>query len=121
MTHCDAFKAAISRVPVSDWYFYDSFYTERYMSTPQDNPEGYKKTSSVLAASNLKGRLLIIDGTYDDNVHVQNTWAFVDELFKHNIPFEMMIYPWRKHGISDQAAQIHMHTLMLDFWKRTLQ
>lgn len=121
MTHSDVFKAGIAVAPVSDWHFYDTIYTERYQSTPHDNPEGYRETSSVLAASNLKGRLLIIHGTYDDNVHPQNTYAFIDELIKHNIPFELMIYPWRKHGISDHAARIHRYTLMLDFWRRNLK
>lgn len=121
MTHSDAFKAGIAGAPVSDWNFYDSFYAERYQSTPQDNPEGYKETSSALAASNLKGHLLIIQGTYDDNVHPQNTFAFVNNLIEHNIKFEMMIYPWRKHGINDKPAQIHLYNLMLDFWNRNLK
>lgn len=121
MTHCNAFKAGIAVAPVSDWDFYDTIYTERYQGTPQDNPEGYKETSSVLAASNLKGRLLIVHGTYDDNVHPQNTYAFINELIKHNIPFELMIYPWRKHGISDPPARVHLYTLMLDFWRRNLK
>jgi dipeptidyl-peptidase-4 len=121
MTHSDVFKAAISVAPVSDWHFYDTIYTERYQSTPQDNPEGYKDTSSVLAASNLKGHLLIIHGSYDDNVHPQNTYAFVDKLISHGIEFEMMIYPWRKHGIRDLPARIHHFSLMLDFWRRNLK
>lgn len=120
MTHSEAFKAGIAVAPVSDWHFYDTIYTERYQSTPQDNPEGYKQTSSVLAASNLKGKLLIVHGTYDDNVHPQNTLAFINNLIEHNIRFELMIYPWRKHGISDNPAQIHLYNLMLDFWKRNL-
>lgn len=120
MTHSDVFKAGISLYPVSDWYFYDTIYTERYQSTPQDNPEGYKETSSVLAAGNLKGRLLIVHGTYDDNVHPQNTEAFIDALVAKNIPFDLMIYPWQKHGIADYPARVHLHTLMLDFWKRNL-
>jgi dipeptidyl-peptidase-4 len=121
MTHSDVFKAGIARVPVTDWYFYDTFYTERYMSTPQDNPDGYKETSSVLAASDLKGRLLIIDGTYDDNVHIQNTWAFIDALMEHNNQFDLMVYPWRKHGIRDVPGQIHCNTMMLNFWNRHLK
>lgn len=121
MTHCDAFKAGIAVAPVSDWHFYDTIYTERYQGTPQDNPDGYKETSSVLAASNLKSKLLIVHGTYDDNVHPQNTYAFINELIKHNIPFELMIYPWRKHGISDPPARVHLYTLMLDFWRRNLK
>lgn len=121
MTHSDAFKAGIAVAPVSDWHFYDTIYTERYQSTPQDNPDGYKETSSVLSASNLKGKLFIVHGTYDDNVHPQNTFAFIDNLIKHNIPFELMIYPWRKHGISDTTARVHLYHLMLDFWKRNLR
>jgi dipeptidyl-peptidase-4 len=120
MTHSDIFKAGISLFPVSDWHYYDSIYTERYLSTPQDNPQGYKDTSSVLSAKNLKGRLLIVHGTYDDNVHPQNTYAFIDRLIKNNIQFELMIYPWRKHGIRDYAARVHLYTLMLDFWQRHL-
>ena len=120
MTHSDAFKAGISLFPVSDWHYYDSIYTERYLSTPQDNPKGYRDTSSVLSAGNLKGRLLIVHGTYDDNVHPQNTYAFIDRLIKNNIQFDLMIYPWRKHGIRDYPARVHLYTLMLDFWQRHL-
>ncbi|MBN1224233.1 MAG: S9 family peptidase [Candidatus Aminicenantes bacterium] len=121
MTHSDVFKAGISLYPVSDWHYYDTIYTERYQDTPQNNPEGYKETSSVLAAKDLKGRLLIVHGTYDDNVHPQNTEAFIDELFKHNIQFEMMIYPWQKHGIRGPYQSRHLFTIMLDFWKRHLK
>lgn len=120
MTHAEAFKAAIAVAPVSDWDYYDTIYTERYMSTPQDNPEGYEETSSVLAAHNLKGKLLIVHGTYDDNVHPQNTLSFINRLIDNNISFELMIYPWRKHGIRDVPASIHLYNLMLDFWKRNL-
>jgi dipeptidyl-peptidase-4 len=120
MTHCDVFKTGIAKAPVSDWHFYDTIYTERYQGTPQDNPEGYRETSSVLAASNLKGKLLVIHGTYDDNVHPQNTYAFINQLIEHNMPFELMIYPWRKHGFRDKAANVHYYTLMLDFWRKNL-
>jgi len=120
MTHAEAFKAAIAVAPVSDWNYYDTIYTERYMSTPQDNPVGYEETSSVLTAHNLKGKLLIVHGTYDDNVHPQNTLAFINKLIEKNISFELMIYPWRKHGIRDVPASIHLYNLMLDFWKRNL-
>lgn len=121
MTHSDAFKAGIAIAPVSDWHFYDTIYTERYQGTPQNNPEGYKETSSVLAASNLKGHLLIVHGTYDDNVHPQNTYAFIQALIENKIDFEMMIYPWRKHGIRDNPALIHLYNLMLNFWRQNLK
>ncbi len=120
MTHSDVFKAAVSLYPVSDWHFYDTIYTERYMDTPQNNPRGYQETSSVLAASQLKGKLLIIHGTYDDNVHPQNTLAFINGLIEHNIQFDLMMYPWRKHGIGDLPARRHLDRMILDFWKRHL-
>lgn len=120
MTHTDTFKAGISLFPVSDWQFYDTIYTERFLSTPQDNPGGYRDTSAVRTAANLQGRLLIAHGTYDDNVHPQNTWAFINQLIAHNIQFDLLIYPWRKHGIRDYPARVHLYTLMLNFWKRYL-
>jgi dipeptidyl-peptidase 4 len=121
MTHSDVFKAAVSLFPVSDWHYYDTIYTERYLDRPQDNPEGYAETSSVRAAGNLKGTLLIVHGTYDDNVHPQNTEAFAHELIQRGIPFEMMIYPWQKHGILAPADQLHLRARMLDFWNRNLK
>jgi dipeptidyl-peptidase-4 len=120
MTHSDIFKAGISLYPVSDWHYYDTIYTERYQDTPQDNPEGYAETSSVLAAKDLHGKLLIVHGTHDDNVHPQNTEAFIHELIAAGIPFEMMIYPWQKHGIGARPDQLHLWKLMLDFWKRNI-
>ena len=121
MTHSDVFKAAIAVAPVSDWRFYDSIYTERYQGTPEENPSGYEETSSVKAASNLKGRLLIVHGTYDDNVHPQNTYAFIDKLIESGISFDLMIYPWRKHGISDAPATLDLYRRMLTFWNQNLK
>jgi dipeptidyl-peptidase 4 len=121
MTHSDAFKAAIAVAPVADWRFYDSIYTERYQGTPEENPSGYEETSSVKAASNLKGRLLIAHGTYDDNVLPQNTYAFIDKLMESRIPFDLMIYPWRKHGISDTPATLDLFRRMLTFWDQNLK
>lgn len=116
MTRSDEFKAGIAIAPVSDWHYYDTRYTEFSMKTPQENPEGYEKTSLVKRAKNLHGRLLLVHGTYDDNVHIQNSWAFADELIRYNIQFDMMIYPMRKHTINDSMAKIHLHTKMLEFW-----
>jgi dipeptidyl-peptidase-4 len=90
------------------------------MKRPEDNPEGYASTSHVDRAGQLQGRLMLIHGTYDDNVHPQNTWAFANELIEEGIMFEMMIYPMRKHGISDDAAQRHIYETMLEFWERSL-
>lgn len=120
MTHSDVFKAGISIAPVSDLQFYDTIYMEKYMRTPDDNPNGYEESSSVSAAKNIKGHLLIVHGTYDDNVHPQNTYAFIDQLIENNIQFDIMIYPWRQHTIADTKARIHLYSMMLNFWKKYL-
>ena len=99
MTHSDLFAAGFSGAPVTDWKDYDSIYTERYMSTPQDNPEGYAKSSVVAAAANLRGNLLLVHGTMDDNVHVQNTIRLVAALQRAKKSFRFMIYPGSRHGI----------------------
>ena len=114
------FKSGISLDPVSDWHHCDTVYTERYLNTLQNNPDGDREISCALFAHQLKGRLLIVHGTYDDNVHPQNTYAFIDRLIEHQIQFELMIYPWRKHVIKDYRARLYRYTLMLDFWKRNL-
>jgi dipeptidyl-peptidase-4 len=99
MTHSDLFAAGIAGAPVTDWRDYDSIYTERYMSTPQDNPEGYKASSVVEAAANLHGKLLILHGAIDDNVSVRNTMRLVHALQQADKDFELMIYPSARHGI----------------------
>lgn len=120
MTNSKEFKAGIAVAAVSDWLFYDSKFGEAAMKTPEVNPAGYEKTSFIKSAKNLHGRLMIVHGTYDDNVHIQNAYAFIDELIKANIMFDMMIYPMRQHGISDRPAQIHLYNKMLEFWKKNL-
>ena len=120
MTNTKEFKAGFAVAAVTDWHYYDTRWAEFGMKTPQENPEGYRRTSFIQSAKNLHGRLMLVHGTYDDNVHPQNAWNFVDELVKHNIPFEMMMYPMRKHGIRDKPARIHLYNTMLDFWKRNL-
>ena len=120
MTSSDEFAAGAAVAPVTDWHYYDTIYTERYMKRPQDNEEGYESTSHAKRAADLQGRLLLVHGTYDDNVHPQNSWAFSDELIEAGITFDMMIYPMRKHGISDDAAQHHVYKSMFEFWQRNL-
>jgi dipeptidyl-peptidase-4 len=120
MTHSKEFKAGIAVAAVTDWHHYDTIWAEAFMKRPQDNPKGYEKTSLVKAAKNLHGRLLLVHGTYDDNVHPQNAWAFIDELIKAGKMFDLMIYPMRQHGISDDPAQIHLYNTMLEFWTKNL-
>lgn len=116
MTHSDLFCAGISGAPVTDWRNYDSFYTERYMDTPQANPQGYEETSVVEAAKNLQGRLLLVHGAIDDNVHMQNSMQFIQALQQANKQFELMIYPTSRHGIGGE----HYRELTVDFIKRSL-
>jgi dipeptidyl aminopeptidase/acylaminoacyl peptidase len=119
MTHGKKFAAGISAFPVTDWKLYDSIYTERYMDLPTKNAEGYKATSLLSVAKNLHGRLLLIHGLMDDNVHVQNSIHFIHELQKAGVQFELMVYPKSRHGI-DRVEVRHYQQLQLDFIRRTL-
>lgn len=116
LTHSKTFSAGIASGPVTDWKLYDTIYTERYMLTPKENPEGYAKTSCVAGAKNLSGKLLIIHGMMDDNVHMQNSVQFADALQKANKDFEMMFYPQARHGIGGP----HYLKLQLEFIRRTM-
>ena len=120
MTNTKEFKAGVSVAPVTDWHYYDTKWTEFAMKKPIDNPNGYEQTSFIKSAKNLHGSLLLVHGTYDDNVHPQNSWHFIDELVEANIQFDMMFYPMRKHGISDDPARIHLYNKMLKFWGENL-
>jgi dipeptidyl-peptidase-4 len=115
LTHSQSFKIGISGGTVADWRDYDSIYTERYMGTPQNNPEGYKKSSPVNAAKNLHGKLLLIHGAIDDNVHMQNTIQFIYELQKAGKQFQLMLYPKSRHGVTDPLLLKHMRQMMLDY------
>ena len=120
LTRTAGFKAGIAVAPVTDWRYYDTKWTEIWMKRPEDNPDGYQKTSLVKRAANLHGRLLLVHGTYDDNVHPQNSQAFMDELINAGISFDVMVYPMRKHTIGDTPARIHLYKTMLEFWKKNL-
>jgi dipeptidyl-peptidase-4 len=94
----DTFTHGIAGGSVTDWLLYDATYTERFMDTPQDNPEGYQTSSVLKYADKLKGKLLLTHGLRDENVHVQNTWQLVNLLQEHNKEFELMVYPESRHG-----------------------
>ncbi|MGI9166370.1 MAG: DPP IV N-terminal domain-containing protein, partial [Pyrinomonadaceae bacterium] len=115
LTHSKSFKLGIAGGTVADWRDYDTIYTERYMGTPQNNPDGYKRSSPVHAAKDLHGKLLLVHGAIDDNVHMQNTVQFVYELQKAGKQFELMIYPKSRHGVTDPLLVKHMRTMMTDF------
>ncbi|QEH36850.1 Prolyl tripeptidyl peptidase precursor [Aquisphaera giovannonii] len=116
MTHCDLFAAGIAGAPVTDWHDYDSIYTERFMGLPQDNPDGYDRSSVVKAARDLRGKLLIIHGVVDDNVSVRNSLRLIESLQAANRDFELMVYPGSRHGIFSP----HYNRLQIEFIRRTL-
>lgn len=111
----DVFKAAIAVAPVTNWRYYDNIYTERYMRTPQENPQGYDDNAPEKMVKNLKGKYLVIHGTADDNVHFQNQVMLVNEMIKHNKKYEAEYYPNRAHGISGGNARYHLYRRMTDF------
>lgn len=117
LTHSKTFSAGIASSAVTDWKLYDTIYTERYMLTPKENPEGYTKSSCVAAAKNLNGKLLIVHGMMDDNVHMQNSVQLMSALQNANKSFEMMFYPSSRHGIGGA----HYLKLQLEFIRRTMK
>ncbi len=120
LTHSTSFAMGIGGGNVTDWRLYDSIYTERLMLMPQNNPEGYDKTSVLKAAKDLHGDLLLLHGVIDDNVHMQNTLALTYELQKAGKPFRLMLYEKSRHGVVDPLLVKHMRQTMLDFTLETL-
>jgi dipeptidyl-peptidase-4 len=121
LTHSRSFAMGIAGGPVTDWHDYDSVYTERYMDLPARNAEGYRKSSPRLSAADLHGRLLIMHGTIDDNVHPQNTTRFAYELQKAGRLFRLMLYPKSRHTVSEPILTRHLHAVTLDFVEETLR
>jgi dipeptidyl-peptidase 4 len=121
MTHSDRIRAGVAVAPVTDWRNYDSIYTERYMSRPMDFPEGYKDFSVVNSAANLKGRLLLVHGTGDDNVHFENTVQFVQKLIEAEVPYDLQIYPRKTHSISGPDVRTHLYTRILAHFEQYLK
>jgi len=121
MTHTKLFKVGIAGAPVTDWHLYDTIYTERYMGTPQEDPEAYERTSSVKAAENYSGRMLIIHGTQDDNVHPQNTIQLVNALIENRKQFDLMLYPGKTHGIRGTDENVHLWTMIYEYLERYLK
>lgn len=116
----DVFKMAIAVAPVTNWRFYDSVYTERYMQTPQENASGYDDNSPINHVSKLKGSYLLVHGTADDNVHVQNTMRMIEALVQANKQFDWAIYPDKNHGIYGGKTRLQLYTKMTNFIKEKL-
>lgn len=116
----DVFKMAIAVAPVTSWRFYDTIYTERYMTTPQENASGYDDNSPINHVQKLKGDFLLVHGSADDNVHVQNTMRIVEALIQANKQFEWLVYPDKNHGIYGGNTRLHLYTKMTDFIQKSL-
>lgn len=116
----DYFKAGIAVAPVTNWRYYDSIYTERFLLTPQDNAKGYDDNSPINFTDKLKGSFLLVHGSADDNVHVQNSMEMSTALVKSNKPFDQMIYTNKAHGISGGTTRLHLYTKMFDFLQKNL-
>jgi dipeptidyl-peptidase-4 len=118
MTRSTMFACGIAGAPVTDWRNYDTIYTERYMRTPANNPEGYEQGCVWNAAKDMHGRLLLAHGMMDDNVHFQNAVQLINELQKHKKMFDLMIFPQDRHGFARGAE--HYRELMWDFIRERL-
>jgi dipeptidyl-peptidase-4 len=112
--------AAIAGAPVTSWELYDTIYTERFMRTPQENPEGYSIGAPLSHAEGLEGELLIIHGTADDNVHPQNTLKMIAELEQAGKQFDMRLYPGQRHGVRGRVLSVNLYEMMTRFLHRTL-
>jgi dipeptidyl-peptidase-4 len=116
----DVFKMAVAVAPVTSWRYYDSIYTERYLQTPQENPSGYDDNSPINHVGKLKGKFLLIHGSADDNVHVQNTMQMMEALIQANKQFDSQIYPDKNHGIYGGKTRIQLFTKITNFIKENL-
>lgn len=121
LTHSQSFAMGIAGGSVTDWRDYDTIYTERYMLTPQNNPAGYQRSAPRFAAENLSGALLLVHGTMDENVHMQNTLQFAYALQEAGKRFDMMLYPQSRHRLGGPEQEHHRHMTMLEFVMRHLR
>jgi dipeptidyl-peptidase-4 len=113
----DVYNAGISVAPVTNWRYYDTVYTERFMQTPQENESGYDDNSPVNHAEKLQGELLLVHGSGDDNVHYQNSMEMINALVAANKDFDFFVYPDRNHGIYGGNTRLHLFNMMMDFVK----
>ncbi len=122
LTHAPAvFKCGAAGGPVTDWKFYDTIYTERYMRTPEENPQGYQASSLLPVAGRLRAKLLLIHGAIDDNVHMQNTMNFIQKLVEAGRPFQLYIQPGQRHGFRGDTITTYLNQQLLDFFEQNLQ
>ncbi len=115
------FKAGVAVAPVTDWNYYDTVYGERYMRTPQENPDGYKAASAMERADKLSGNLLLIHGMADDNVHFQNAAEYAETLVQKGKQFDMQVYTNRNHSIAGGNTRQHLYTKITNFFNSQLK
>jgi dipeptidyl-peptidase-4 len=120
MTRSQEFKAGIAGAPVTDWRFYDSKWGESFLQLPQNNAAAYDRASLIPRARDLHGSLMLMYGTYDDNVHPQNEEAFMNALIAAGKPYQVELFPMRKHGFVDTPALLQRYNAMLAFWQKNL-
>jgi dipeptidyl-peptidase 4 len=120
LTHSDRFRAGVAGAPVTDWQNYDSIYTERYLGSPASNEDVYRDDSVLKSAPNLKGRLLLVQGTGDDNVHLENSIQFIQQLIDADLPYDLQLYPRKTHGIDGAEATTHLLGRIQEHFERYL-
>jgi dipeptidyl-peptidase-4 len=120
LEHTDVFRCGVSGAPVTDWHLYDSIYTERYMGLPKDNAKGYEDSSMVTHAAELHGKMLLLHGTADDNVHLQNSIQTVDALINSGKQFQLMLFPNKTHGVRGKALQFE-YEIVRNFFEQNLK
>ncbi len=121
MTHSSRIKAGVAVAPVTDWRDYDSIYTERYMGLPRDNQQAYRNSSPVNNAKDLKGRVLEVHGTSDDNVHLQNTVQMINAMINAGKQFDLQLYPRKTHGIAGAGTRTHLFNRILEHFETYLK
>jgi len=121
LTHSDRFRAGVSVAPVTDWRNYDSIYTERYLGEPAESSQIYKDFSVINSAATLKGRLLLVHGTGDDNVHIENSVQFIQKLIEAGIPYDLQIYPRKTHSIAGPDVRTHLFNRILAHFEEYLK
>jgi len=120
-THAsETFRCAVAGAPVTDWKYYDSIYTERYLKLPSENAAGYRDSSALAAADRLGSKLLVLHGTSDDNVHLQQTVALVDALTRARKDYSLVLLPGQKHGLRDPASRLYANERVLEFFEKNL-
>ena len=121
LSHSDRFRAGVAVAPVTDWRNYDSIYTERYLGQPADFASGYRDFSPINSAANLKGRLLVAQGTGDDNVHMENMVQYVQKLIEAGIPYDLQVYPRKTHSITGPDVRTHLYNRILAHFEQYLK